>query len=84
MPWLYPALPCPRNPEALTQSPGGLLTQRLCPVNSLDVHEAWQVGPHQDDIAACVLVGPVDAAGLPVSPVDIGVKQSEAIWVLYW
>lgn len=74
----------PGNSEALTQSPRGLLTQWLCPVNSLDVHEAWQVGPHQDDIATGILVGPVDATSLPVGPVDIGVKQSEAIWVLYW
>lgn len=56
--------------------PGYLLTQRLCSVHGLDVHEAWQVGPYQDDIAAGTLVGTVDAAGLPVRPVDVGAKQS--------
>lgn len=61
----------------------GLLTQWLCPVHSLDVHETWQVGPHQDDIAARTLVGTVDATGLPVSPVDIGFEQGKAIRVLH-
>lgn len=55
----------------------------MCPVHGLDVHEARQVGPHQDDIAASPLVGTVNAPGLPVSPVDIGVKQGEAIGVLH-
>lgn len=72
----------PQKP-ALMHSPMGPLTQWLCPVHSLDVHEARQVGPHQDDIAASSLVSTVDATGLPVSPVDIGVKQGEAIWVLH-
>lgn len=58
------------------------LTQWLCPVHGLNVHEAWQIGPHQDDVAAGPLVGTVDAPGLPVSPVDIGVKEGEAIGVL--
>lgn len=62
---------------------GGLLTQWLGPVDSLDVHEAWQVGPHQDDIVASILVSTVDAPSLPVGPVDVGVKQGEAIWVLH-
>ncbi|KAL0628518.1 hypothetical protein AAY473_001838 [Plecturocebus cupreus] len=55
----------------------------LCPVHSLDVHEAWQVRPNKDDIAAGTLVSTVDAPGLPVSPVDIGAEQGEAIWVLH-
>lgn len=62
---------------------GGLLTQWLGPVHSLDVHEAWQVGPHQDDIVASTLVSTVDAPSLPVGPVDIGVEQGEAIRVLH-
>ena len=69
----------PESQRPLAHSPRGLLTQGLCPIHSLDVHEAWQVGPHQDDVAASPLVGTVDATGLPVSPVDIGAEQGEAI-----
>lgn len=59
------------------------LTQGPCPVNSLNIHEARQVCPHQDDISTSVLVSPVNAASLPVSPVDIRVQQSEAIGMLH-
>lgn len=60
------------------------LTQGPCPVNSLNIHEARQVCPHQDDISTSVLVSPVNAACLPVSPVDVRVQQSEAIGMLHW
>lgn len=63
---------------------GEQLTQRPCPVNSLNIHEARQVCPHQDDIGTSVLVSPVNAAGLPVSPVDVGVQQREAVGMLHW
>lgn len=60
------------------------LTQGPCPVNSLNIHKARQVCPHQDNISTSVLVSPVNAASLPVSPVDVRVQQSEAIGVLHW
>lgn len=63
---------------------GEQLTQGPCPVNSLNIHEARQVCPHQDDISTSVLVSPVNAASLPVSPVDVGVQQSEAVGMLHW
>lgn len=63
---------------------GEQLTQGPCPVNSLNIHEARQVCPHQDDISTSVLVSPVNAASLPVSPVDVRVQQSEAIGMLHW
>lgn len=62
---------------------GAQLTQGPCPVNSLNIHEARQVCPHQDDISTSVLVSPVNAASLPVSPVDVRVQQSEAVGMLH-
>jgi len=50
----------------------------------LNVHKARQVCPHQDDIGTAVLVSPVNAASLPVGPIDVRVQQSEAIGVLHW
>lgn len=63
---------------------GEQLTQGPRPINSLNVHEARQVCPHQDDVGTSVLVSPVNAASLPVSPVDVRVQQSEAIGMLHW
>lgn len=51
------------------------LTQWPLPVHCLDIHQTWQVGPHRDGVCPSVLVGSLDAAALPVSPVDMGTQQ---------
>lgn len=58
------------------------LTQRPLPVHSLDVHQARQVGSHRDGVGPGVLVGPLDAAALPVGPVDVGPQQGQTVRVL--
>lgn len=58
------------------------LTQGPLPVHSLDVHQARQVGSHRDGVGPGVLVGPLDAAALPVGPVDVGPQQGQAVRVL--
>lgn len=51
------------------------LTQRPLPFHSLDVHQARQVGSHRDGVGPGVLVSSLDAAALPVGPVDVGPQQ---------
>lgn len=51
------------------------LTQWPLPVHSLDVHQARQVGSHRDGVGPGVLVSSLDAAALPVGPVDVGPQQ---------
>ena len=58
------------------------LTQRPLPVHSLDVHQARQVGLHGDGVGPCVLVGSLDAAALPVGPVDVRAQQGQTVRVL--
>lgn len=58
------------------------LTQRLLPVHGLDVHQAWQVGAHRDGVGPGALVRSLDAAALPVRPVDVGPQQGQTIRVL--
>ena len=60
------------------------LTQRPLHVHSLDVHQAWQVGAHHDGVGAGVFVSSLDAATLPVSPVDVGPQQRQTVRVLDW
>lgn len=81
---LFPMTALKDSPCHHQHPPTGVqLTQGPCPVNSLNIHEARQVCPHQDDISTSVLVSPVNAASLPVSPVDVRVQQSEAIGMLH-
>lgn len=47
------------------------LTQRPLHVHRLDVHQARQVGAHRDGVGAGVFVSSLDAATLPVGPVDV-------------
>lgn len=60
------------------------LTQRPLHVHSLDVHQAWQVGAHCDGVGPGVFVSSLDAAALPVSPVDMGAQQGQTVRVLDW
>lgn len=60
------------------------LTQRLLPVHGLDVHQAWQVGAHRDGVGPGALVRSLDAAALPVRPVDVGPQQGQTVRVLDW
>lgn len=60
------------------------LTQRPLHVHSLDIHQTWQVGAHCDGVGPGVFVSSLDAAALPVSPVDVGPQQGQTIRVLHW
>lgn len=58
------------------------LTQRPVSLHGLDVHESGQVGADGDDVVSCVFVSSLDAATLPVGPVDVRPEQRKAIRVL--
>ena len=62
----------------------GYSTHWPLPVHSLDVHESRQVGADSDDVGAGGFVCSLDAAALPVCPVDVWPEQREAVRVLHW